>query len=55
MHSIISCRAVFVMVNSQEIVVEQVTERKNDKNWRAKVGKKSLDSLMKIITKLRSD
>lgn len=54
MHSIISCRAVFVMVNSQEIVVEQVTERKNDKNWRAKVGK-SLDSLMKIITKLRSD
>lgn len=42
------------MVNSQEIVVEWMNEWKNDKNWRAMVGK-SPDSQMKIITKLRSD
>lgn len=55
MHSIISCRAVFVMVNSQEIVAGAGDwNERMSKNWRAKVGK-SLDSLMKIITKLRSD
>lgn len=52
--SVISCRVVFVVVNSQEIVAEWTNEWKNDKNWRAVVGE-SLGSLVKRITKLRSD
>lgn len=45
--------ALFVMVPSQEIVVEWMNEWKNDKNWRAGIDE-SLGRLVKRITKLKS-